>query len=172
MKLIKNTKAVTRLVSGRSSFFPPKSKSFLGGALAGRTNLFYGLGPNPAAGKNCWRFTIWGHFLNVQNFRQITAALRRTIFYAAKLSQMRHAQKLKKNDFLNNTTKNPSELRLVSFWASSPWYCWFSLHFAAQPCPPSDWSWTPKNGSIGGAPDTTMSRSLASPIHVNWHTNR
>ena len=32
----------------------------LGGALAGKKNLLYGLGPNPVAGENCLHFSIFG----------------------------------------------------------------------------------------------------------------
>ena len=36
----------------------------LGGALAGKQNLFYCLAPNPVAGENCSHFSILGNFEN------------------------------------------------------------------------------------------------------------
>jgi hypothetical protein len=34
----------------------------LGGALAGKQKMVYGLGPNPVAGENCLHFSMFGHF--------------------------------------------------------------------------------------------------------------
>jgi hypothetical protein len=36
--------------------------TLVGGALAGKTKLVYGLGPNPVAGEKCLHFSIFGHF--------------------------------------------------------------------------------------------------------------
>jgi hypothetical protein len=45
--------------------------SELGGALAGKTNLLYGLGPNPVAGENCLHFSFFGHFSKISELFNI-----------------------------------------------------------------------------------------------------
>jgi hypothetical protein len=39
-----------------------RNSALLGGALAGKTNMFYCLVPNPVAGENCLHFSIFGDF--------------------------------------------------------------------------------------------------------------
>jgi hypothetical protein len=86
----------------------------LGGALTRKTNLLYGLGPIPVAGKNVYtsRFSVF--FQNSQNCRQITATPGRSIFHAAKSLQMPYKATNQQNTYFRNKIKNPLELRLAT----------------------------------------------------------
>ena len=104
--------------------------SKLGGALAGKYNLLYCLGQNPAAAKNIDTSRFWVIFENSQKCRQIIGAHRRSIFHAAKSSQMPYTAKIQKINNFNNKIKNSLERRLVA-GAGRCWHnpstCWQML---------------------------------------------
>ena len=83
-----------------------------GGALAGKYNLLYCLGQDPAAERNVDTSRFWVIFENSQDCRQIIGLSRRSIFHAPKFSQMPHTAKIKKMNDFTNKIKNPLELRL------------------------------------------------------------
>ena len=87
---------------------------WLGGALAGKRNLLYGLGPNPVAGE---RFVYTSRFPvifpNSQNCRQITATPRGVFSMLPNPSKCHIRPKINKNTYFHNKIKNPLELRLA-----------------------------------------------------------
>ena len=85
----------------------------LGGALAGKTNLLYGLGQNSIAGKML-TLLDFGTYKKKLNCRQMIDTSRRSIFHAPKSSQMPYTAKMQKINDVNNKIKNPLELRLVA----------------------------------------------------------
>ena len=84
--------------------------TLLGGALADQLNFLYSLGQNSAAEKNDDTSQFWIIFENSQNCRQIIGTPRRSIFLAAKSSQMQYTAT---NQKIYNKIKNSLELRLA-----------------------------------------------------------
>ena len=86
---------------------------WLGGALASKQNIWYCLGQSSAAEKLVDASRLWVIFENSENFRQIISTHRRSMFHAAKFSQMPYTVKIKKINNSDNNIENPLELRLV-----------------------------------------------------------
>ena len=103
----------------------------LGGALAGLFFL-YGLGQNPAAGKNVDTSRFWIICEDSQNCRQIIGTPPRNIFHAPKSSQMPYTTNINKINNFNNKIKNPLELRLERI----PAYCTLSRTESLDPKQP------------------------------------
>ena len=108
---------IGHMSSADQSWFPMIGYVFppLGGALAGKWNLIYTLGQNPAAEKNVDTSRFWVIFENSPNCGQIICTSCRSIFHAPKSSQMACTAKIKKITNFTNKIQNPLGLRLVLY---------------------------------------------------------